>query len=267
MGKKSKIIPPLFGFKAAKIGLVSRDYNVEYPNGYRDFSHHMPEILAILDKEGCDTALFALYSIIPREGYDLRATLDGYESLKLICIEEFEDSKGGRKAGDYVIYHRTAKGWDEYRFLQAFARVNWLKPEPVEKFASETVPKRVLGNCCIIVCGETNGVKYDKKGGKGIIDPYGVLAAIPPEVEVILNPIHDRMTRFEMERKRRFLSQNKRWLLAVWNRGKTYKSGKPRKEPAEAWAVYYDEFPVTVVIEKNIHGVEITFLDLSLLKK
>lgn len=254
MSKKSKSISPLFGFKASKIGLISRDYNIEYPNGYRDFSHHMPEILAALDKEGCDTALFALYSIIPRKGYDLRTSLGEYNTLKFICIEEFEDTKEGRKAGDYVVYYKSDKGWGEQRFRQTFSRVNWLKPEPVQQFVSEALPQRVFGNCAVIICGETNGVKYDKKGGKGIIDPYGILAAIPQEVEVILNPIHDRMTRFEMELKRRFISQNKRWVLAVWNKGKTYKSGKPRKEPAEAWAVYYDG--EMVAAESLAHSIE-----------
>lgn len=260
---KTKTKQPLKGFQARKIGIVSRDYNIEYPNGYRDFTNHMPEILATLDKERCDTAIFSLFSIAQRDTYDFRSELDGLNNLKLICLEEFEDSKEKRKAVEYVVYYKSGSDWQEQRFKQVFARVNWLKPELVQKFPRETLPTRIFGNCCIMLCGETNGVKYDKKGSKSIIDPYGFLPAMPPEVEVILNPIHDRMTRFEMDYKRRFLSQNKRWLVAVWNKGKIYKSSKPRKEPGEAWAVYYDGVPVSISIENNLEGVEISFLDLA----
>ena len=51
---------------ARKIGIVARDYNVRFQNGYRDFSCALPDVLKLLDDHGCDTVLFSLYSIVPR---------------------------------------------------------------------------------------------------------------------------------------------------------------------------------------------------------
>lgn len=192
-----------------KIGIVTREYQIKFPNGYRDFSHTLHQVVKRLDDEGCDTALFSLFSIIPRKGYDCRTALISLKNIKTILLEEFQDGKT-RKAGRYVIYYRTASDWKEYELYQVFGTVTGMHHEEIDNFVKNEVPKRVMGDCCVLLCGETNGVKYSKKDKK-IYDTFGLRKAIPPDANVIFNPIHDRMTRFEMKLKRQFLSENNRW--------------------------------------------------------
>ena len=96
-----------------------------------------------------------------------------------------------------------------------------------------------MGNITVLLCGETNVVKYDK-GKKSVIDYFGVLKAIPSETRIILNPVHDRMTRFEMKLKRAFLSKHNRLVISVWNKGKTDKKGKNRDGRNPPWTIYSD---------------------------
>ena len=261
-GRNVKAISPLFDITVRRVGIVARDYNVRFPNGYRDFSHSLPDVLTLLDEKGCDTALFSLYSIIPRQGYDLLPTLPNFANLKMIGVEEFKDGRRGRKAGDYVVYYRAPDGWEEYRFKQAFGRVNWQAQRGyLENFAQKRIPERVFGSCCILVCGETNGVKYDKIGNKNICDPCGVRAAIPPHVEVILNPVHDKMSRFEMIMKRRFLSEGGRYVISVWNKGKRDCNGRCKDGFGLPWTVFQNGAAVPVERLPNDLGVEIGILN------
>jgi len=63
------------------------------------------------------------------------------------------------------------------------------------------------------------------------------------EIEnVILNPIHDKMTRYEMKLKRKYLSKQKRWVISIWNKGRSDRSGMVKmdhKNP-HGWDIYYD---------------------------
>lgn len=252
-----KKISPLFDITVRKVGIVARDYNVRFPNGYRDFSHSLPDVLTLLNEKGCDTALFSLYSIIPRKDYDILPTLPNFTNLKMICLEEFRDCRTGRKAGHYVVYYRAPDGWEEYRFLQAFGRVNWqTEMEDIRYFAERQLPRRIIGSCCIIVCGESNGVKYNPNG-KNITDPCGLLATIPPSVEVILNPVHDKMSRFEMMMKRRFLSQGGRWVISVWNKGKLDRKGRAKDGSGPPWTIYHSGELKKAVMVENFLNVQI----------
>ncbi len=223
-----------------KIGLVTRDYNVTFDNDYRDFSHVMPEVLKMLDEAGCDLVLFSLYSLVPRPDFDPRAAFTGLRNIKLICVEKFRDNKRGRRPDKYIVYHKAESGWQPYRLRQLFSRVNRKADhEAVEKLVTEELPRRILGNCCLLICGETNGVKYDRQV-KAVRDVYGLRAAIPPEATIILNPVHDRMTRFEMKLKGRFLSENNRWVLTIWNKGKLDERGRTRDGTGPAWTVFHN---------------------------
>lgn len=246
----------------SKIGLVTRDYNVTFDNGYRDFSHALPGVLKMLDDEGCDLVLFSLYSLIPRPGYDPRAAFTGLKHIKLICVEQFRDNKRGRKPGKYIIYHKAESGWQPYRLRQLFSRVNRKADrEAVEKLVEEELPRRILGNCGVLICGETNGVKYDRQA-KAVCDIYGLRAAIPPEVTIVLNPIHDRMTRFEMKLKRRFLSEGGRYVISIWNRGKQDMHGRTRDGTGPAWTVFHNTTLQTPCEIANNFGVEIGIVDI-----
>jgi len=206
-----------------KLGIVSRDYSRKYDNGYRDFSHTLPDVLKLLDKNGCNAVLFSLFSIIPRERLRILDAFRGLKNIKAVFLEHFQDGKK-RDAGRYVVYHRTSKGWSEYAFRQRFATLTGTSKREMDEFVNEEMKNRVLGNCCVLLCGETNGVKYSRKN-KRVEDTFGVRATIPSKTNIVLNPIHDRMTRFEMKLKRQFLSKKNRWVISVWNKGKEDKNG------------------------------------------
>ena len=72
-----------------------------------------------------------------------------------------------------------------------------------------------MGNCCILICGESNGVKYSRERRR-VEDVFGLRRSLPSGT-VILNPVHDRMIRFEMPLKRSFLSKNGRSDLVPHN--------------------------------------------------
>lgn len=244
-----------------KVGIVTRDYQKKFSNGYRDFSHTLSQVLKQLDDERCDIVIFSLFSIIPRKGFDCPKAFSDLKNIKAICLEEFQNGKS-RKAGRYVVYYRAASGWKEYEFCQVFGTVTGMRKEEIDDFVKNEFPKRFMGNCCILLCGETNGVKYSK-GDKKIHDTYGLRKAIPSNVNVILNPIHDRMSRFEMKLKRQFLSENKRWVVSVWNKGKQDKNGKTKDGNGPAWTIFFNGKEKRVSRIQNNLDVEIGVLDIK----
>ncbi len=248
----------------SKIGIVARDYRNKFPNGYRDFSQALPAVLELLDNKGCDAALFSLFSIIPRRRYDPSAAFDTLKNINVIFLEEFEDEDGeeDRKAGRYVVYYRTRSGWKEYDFFQVFGTRTGGPKREIPDFVKNKVPERILGNFCVLLCGETNGVKYSKVD-KQVHDTYGLKNAIPNGVNIILNPIHDRMTRFEMKLKRQFLSQPNRSVISVWNKGKQDIKGKVKDGSKPPWTIFYDGKPKEVSRIQNENGVEIGIFDIK----
>jgi len=244
-----------------KVGIVTRDYQKKFANGYKDFSNTLLQVLKILDGQGCDAVLFSLFSIIPREGYDPRCAFNDLKNIKSILLEEFQDGNS-RTAGRYVIYYRTASGWEEYEFYQVFGTITGMPENKILDFVQKEIPKRILGNCCVLLCGETNGVKYSQ-GDRKIHDTFGLRKAIPLNVNVVLNPIHDRMTRFEMKLKRQFLSENNRWVISVWNKGKQDKNGKTRDGNGPAWTAFHNGKELNVPGIQNDLGVEIGVLNVK----
>ena len=119
-------------------------------------------------------------------------------------------------------------------------------PEPyelgrsqIEDFRKEVKEKRIFGNFAVLLCGETNIVKYNKDDKK-IGDPDNYLPLLNDEIKVILNPIHDRMIRPEMKPKRKYLSKNQRLVVSVWNKGRSDKNGKVKNYKTPDWTVFYN---------------------------
>jgi len=253
-------LPPILNI--LKIGIVSRDYRLRYENNYRDFSYILPELLKLLDEKGCDAVLFSLFSVVPRDTYSPNVFLEDMINVKAVFLEEFKDTDQGRFAGRYVICHRTKEQWDEYDFHQRFATITGMSKMDIDDFVKNEMSKRILGNCCVLLCGETNGVKYSPKAKK-VQDTFGLRAAIPRKANIILNPIHDRMTRFEMKLKRKFLSENGRWVISVWNKGKEDKNGKVKDGSNPAWTVFHNGEEKRVQLIENQFGVELGILDIK----
>jgi len=245
------------------LGIVSRDYCYTYPNGFRDFSYAFPGVLSLLDEEGCNAVLFSLFSIVPWDDFDPLKSLNGLQNIKAVLYEEFMDGNP-RTQGRYVIWYKEGDTWHEYSFKQVFSRLKGLKPEIIQNFAKFEMPKRILGNICLLICGETNGVNYSRST-KLVHDTFGMKGAIPPETNIVLNPVHDKMKRPEMKLKRAFLSENERWVVSVWNRGKKSENGKLMDGKGPAWTVFYDGKEVTnrVQLIANSLDVEIGILDIG----
>ena len=267
-------IPKFTGIRAAsllstppklniqRIGLVSRHYNQDYGNGYPDFSASFRPVLKFLDDAGCDTVLFSLFSFIPRADFDVFAHLR-LTHIQALCFEEFVlDAKGERHPGAYVVGVQNAFGWQQYRVHQVFSRLSNQSPLRLQQFVQDQfVHQRLLGNACLILCGESNGVKY-VPAVKSVQDLFGLRQAIPENVSIVLNPVHDRMTRFEMLMKRCFLSAENRWVISVWNKGRLNKLGQTRDGKRPAWSVFHQEKAVIVPAIANPWAVEMGILDL-----
>ena len=243
----------------SKLGIVSRDYRKKFENGYRDFSHVFPDVLNLLDSHGCDSVLFSLYSLIPRDDFNVNAILRRQKNIRAVFIEEFSYVRK-RKVIRNVVYYRDAKGWQEYELQQQFGSLTSLKREKMDHFVDSEIPLRVMGNSCLLLCGETNGVKYSPKDKK-VHDTFDFRASIPEQANVILNPIHDRMSRFEMKFKRRFLSENKRWVVSVWNKGKADVNGVVKDGKALPITIFYDGEEQDLKAIPNDMDLEIAILD------
>ncbi len=255
----SSVRPPQLS--ATKLGLVSRDYTKAFPNGYRDFSHSMQNVLNLLDQQGCDTVLFSLYGLVQRENYDLQATLQPLKNIKAVLLEEYREEGTARNAVRYVVHHYAKGTWNEYPLRQWFAKLAGVSAGVLQRFVREELPRRMTGNCCVLLCGEINGTgKYDRTS-RTVVDSFGLRASIPNGVRIVLNPVHDRMTRYEMPLKRRFLSQGGRWVVSVWNKGKDFGDGLRRDGVSPAWDVFHNGKRVVVSGLPNQFGLEIGVLD------
>jgi hypothetical protein len=246
---RAKPIPKL---TVAKIGIVSRDYNDDYKNGKRDFSAAFPDVLKLLDNEGCDTVVFSLYSIVPRESFRPLRVVSRLRlrHVSAVLYEEFIDGKKRQIVRNVVLYRRRVR-WLEYELPKGgIPSLKGLttkrKREKVGKYRQE-LPH--LGNCCAILCGEINCVPYHKDA-KRVQDDFGLRKSLPKNVKVVLNSGHDRMTRFEMPLKRRFLSENGRWVISVWNRG------RPRDGAKRPWSVWHDGEEETKEVVEPQHEIE-----------
>jgi hypothetical protein len=277
--------------KARKIGIVSRDYTYRYPNGFWDFSDVLSRVIKKLDDEKCDTVLFSSISIEDRSSFRPLSYVRHVRHIRSVFYEEFTGryfsptegkwKKGKKAKSRYIVLHRKANEWHEYTFRQMLASLNASKQDRQEaKDAGKTVkewmqakidclkkdmPRRLSGNCCLILCGESNGVKIHRDDMKvKVRDDFGVRKAIRKEANVILNPIHDRMGP-RMNVKREFWSRHHRWVISVWNKGKILRDGKTRDGSGHPWMIFHNGKNKTSDVTSlgNDLNVEIGVLDIQ----
>jgi len=267
------------------IGLVSRNYWDKLPRK-RDFSGNLDEVLTILDNKRCDTVLFSLWSIIRPFSVKKHLSAMKLKHIKAVFYEEFamdtaEKKKFPAKPGSsrFVVCHCKDGVWHEYKFNGFFAS---LMPNNVDKKAASVagwniktwmrakaeclvtrLPERMLGNSCVLICGESNIVRRRHRSKKWKIhDESHIKEAMPGSLKIVLNPRHDRMGP-RMNLKREFLSKApERWVLCVWNKKK--RPGKGRNEKSHAWTAFYNGKRRTEKIEpiENApNGLEVGVID------
>lgn len=210
-----------------KIALVSHDYNVPDCRGLYDYSEHFVRINKLCDDQGCDTILYALYT------WDLASPVarthdtifDGVKSIQRIVLE-------------------VGQPPDSFDHVEVWVRGQQQPIMAYQRFATSTsstsdkqqflddLPSRQIGTGLLVICGESNIAKL-KRASKTFEDWFGfsdLLHAL--KTRVVLNPIHDYMTRYEMREKRRFYSQGGRIVVSVWNKGRGKEAWLP-------WTVFH----------------------------
>jgi len=239
----------------SKLGLITRDYNFVAPNGYRDFSDTFESVLTYLDEQQCDTAVFSLYSLLHKHQGMVLSILAKQRHLKCVLVEYFDDDINANKRSNTqnVLYLKTQRGWHPYSCNKRFGSLSTGKKKKVTELLSVVSTERTIGNASVLICGETNIVRYQRLGKK-VVDSYQYLSLLGNTTQVILNPVHDKMMRFEMVLKRKFLSQHGRTVISLWNRGKQLKSGRYLIERQPAWSIYHDGIDLDVPIVQ--HGIE-----------
>lgn len=106
--------------------------------------------------------------------------------------------------------------------------------ERKQRFIDE-LETRTFGGAVILLCGESNIIKT-RRGSYELDDRFGFLSFLQKnDIELVLNPIHTYMQRYEMPLKRKAFSRSGRTVLTVWNRGES-KQG----EAHLPWAAYHD---------------------------
>jgi len=265
------LIKPPNTINIQKIGIVSRDYRKKEKNGFRDFSYTFKNILLHLNKQDCDSVIFSMYTLVKRKNFDVIQTLNqlNVDNIKTVFIAEFKDGIE-RESGDYVIYFKDEDKWKEYRLIQKFGSLKYtqsFRRRVIEPFKIEVKNQRLLGNCTVLLSGESNIVKFSPAKER-VEDQFGFLDLLNKDIKIILNPVHERMMRFEVKLKRRFLSEYGRWVISVWNKGKADKNGKVKNGKNPAWMVFYNgEEKQIKPIANNIStqlNIEIGIIDLTL---
>lgn len=214
--------------RIGKIALVAHDYNVPDCRGLYDYSEHFARINKACDDEGCDTILYALYtwdsaSPVARTH---ASVFDGLEHVQRVLVEVGEPPD----SFDHVEVWR--RGHEEPVVArQRFATSS--SPTGDKQRFLDDLPARRIADALLVLCGESNIVRL-KRASKKIEDGLGFRDRLRElKVRVVLNPIHDYMTRYEMREKRRFCSQDGRTVVSVWNKGRGKESWLP-------WTVFHD---------------------------
>lgn len=260
-GKSSMAVK--FGDKPSldikQLALISHDYQFKTLQSKADsekrydFSGVFADVLRDIDSWDCDTALFALFTLIGSEQDVLEKLPKDPTHLKNVLVEVYTNPAQDAR---YSVFTRTGNAWHLYCFQQKFGSRSY--KVDIDQFVREIVPERVMGNVAVLICGEINALKYSP-GRKCVEDPNELMSRLSL-VKIILNPIHDKMTRFEMKLKQQYLSQGERWLISVWNKGKKDSAGKT-KDGKYAWRVFYNGKEQYVEKVENTLGLEIGILD------
>lgn len=221
-----------------KIALVAHDYNVPDSRGLYDYSEHFAQINKICDQEGCDTILYALYTWDTRSPVSRThdSIFEGLRNVQRIVLEV------GQPPNRYDHVETWVRGQQEPLLAhQRFATSD--SSTSAKQHFIDDLASRQVGTASLVICGETNIVQL-KRASKTFDDWLGFCRRLDAlKTRVILNPIHDYMTRYEMRVKRSFYSQGGRTVISVWNRGRGKESWLP-------WTVFHNGQELTSRVQE-----------------
>lgn len=221
-----------------KVAVVSHNYNLSNSHGHQDFAEHASQIHAVCDGEGCDTILYSLFTW--DESSPIRRN---YQTIfgDLKCIRCVILEVGNKKSTNKIV-EVWLKDEEMPRIMeQCFAKSS----DPYERKREfiRSIPRRIIGNSLVAICGESNIANYMPSNGN-FRDEFGFNGELKARgIRVVFNPLHDYMTRYEMKRKRAYYSNNQRMVITVWNMGKGRESSIP-------WTVFYNETDITVQVRE-----------------
>lgn len=228
-----------------RIGLVSHDYNVPDSRGHFDYSEHFARINKVCDDQGCDTILYALWTIDSTSPLERThdAIFGGLNNIRRVVVELYDPPETIDHLETWVRGNETPIVARQ-RFAQSTA-----SDEEKLQFLND-LPARQVGSAVVMICGESNITRLVRASGE-FNDPYQFVERLrESDVRLVLNPIHDYMTRYEMRKKREFYSRGGRTVISVWNRGKGKEAWLP-------WTVFHDGTEVT----DQVHELANPFID------
>jgi len=248
---------------ARRLAVVARDWLREKSRGlgkFRDanmgFAPHFAEIARAASRHRADTLLFSLWTHdADKLGALPRAVLFPRNTGHKAAIV------GVRRNGEEDVEVWLRSRPSPVRLRQQFAKSS--DSRAVQQNFVERISERVFGSSLVLLCGESNIVRT-QRGTSAVSDEFGVLRRLRASgVDVILNPIHDYMRRYEMPLKRQALAASNRTVVSVWNRG-----CKEGSEGALPWAAYQRGKSITERIREldspvaSQPGVRIGIIDL-----
>jgi hypothetical protein len=216
-----------------KVALISHDYNVLDSRGHFDYSEHFGRINKVCDHQGCDTILYALWTIDSTA--PLKRTQDtifrSLSHLQRVIVEIYDPP-------DSFDHVETWVRGSEHPIVarQRFAQSSASDTEKQQFLNDLTV--RQVSSAMLMICGESNITSLVRASGQ-FNDPYRFIGQLQAaNTRIILNPIHDYMTRYEMRKKRQFYSREGRTVISVWNQGRGKEAWLP-------WTVFHDGSEMT----------------------
>jgi len=227
-----------------RIAVVSHNYNLLNRYGHHDFAEHVVQTNRICDAEGCDTILYSLFTWDEKSPVqrDYKTLFGGLKNTKCIFLEV-----GNKKSAQKIVEIWLKDGNKPRLIQQKFAKSS--QPLEFKREFIRDINTRVVRNGIIVVCGESNIANYVPKEGN-FRDPFGfndILKSLG--TKVILNPLHDYMTRYEMKKKRAYYSLEGRTVVTVWNQGK--KKGEARIP----WTVFRNGKDLTENVKEVHHDI------------
>ena len=258
---------PPFHMSPKKIAMVALDWC----RGYEEDQYHRADydqpgffplfqrIAETCDQQGCDTILYAMFSHSEHEHPALKKQeLFGPqpEHLQWVILETSKDE--ARLDNLTQVWARSHE--KPHTLIQRLARGQDAKGK---RALMADLQGRIFGSTMLPLCGEI-GIINTQRDSDEIVDVHHFLDVLDEEgIEVILNPGHTFVRRYEVPIKRAELSKGKRWLLSVWNRG-WHEKGPQGQTP---WQVFYDghEVPERVIEPPHDLGpdVRIGLVELS----